>query len=478
MVFFWSNPVRNSLRLALFAVPVLLVLWLLLHGLQWRNHWERVQARGSLVVAVRESEGIYWPEDQRYVGLEHDLLEQLADDLNVNVQLFSVTDTADLYRALASGAVDFALPGTTLTDAHQFIAGTPYLNSRVGLVRAMGRRDERPATNRVALLDPFAHDWVLTQLSESNNAELAPQGSESAAELMTRIELGELEMAVMDRRDFLVQRPFFPNQWFSPLNEQPRPISPLFRNQTDHSLIDRVNSAITAMSENGRLNRLQDRHLGHTADFDYVGNVTFERHMRTRLPTFADSFRAQADITGLDWRLLASVAYQESHWRANAVSPTGVRGIMMVTLQTARDMGISNRLDPDQSIEAGSRFLAGIKARLPERITEPDRTWMALAAYNVGPGHLEDARRITETQDGDPDSWIDVRQHLPKLALKAWYPWTEHGYARGHEPVVYVANIRRYYNLMRRAFPQATEHSGGQPLNTLPMPGLPVEPVF
>lgn len=478
MAFFWSNPIRNSLRLALISLPILLVVWLLLQGLQWRNHWERVQARGSLVVAVRESEGVYWPEDQRHVGLEHDLLEQLASDLDVNVQLFSVTDTADLYRALSSGAVDLALPGTTLTDSHQFLAGTPYLQSRVGLVRAMGRRDEEDTSRRVALLDPFAHDWVLNQLREDNNARLAPQGSESAAELMTRIELGELEMAVMDRRDFLVQRPFFPNQWFSPLSDDARPISPLFRDQADRSLFEQINQAIEAMQTSGRLDRLQDQHLGHTADFDYVGNVTFERHMNTRLPRFADNFRTQAEITGLDWRLLASVGYQESHWRANAVSPTGVRGIMMVTLQTARDMGIDNRLDPQQSIQAGSRYLARIKSTLPARITEPDRTWMALAAYNVGPGHLEDARRITENQGDDPDSWIDVRSHLPKLALKAWYPWTEHGYARGHEPVVYVANIRRYYNLMRRAFPQSTEHNAGQPLNTLPMPGLPVEPVF
>jgi membrane-bound lytic murein transglycosylase F len=225
--------------------------------------------------------------------------------------------------------------------------------------------------------------------------------------------------------------------------------------------------------------RLQDRYLGHTRDFDYVGTLTFERQIESRLPEFEGYFREQAEITGLDWRLLAAVAYQESHWRRNAVSPTGVKGIMMVTLATAGDMGIENRLDPAQSIQAGSQYLASLNRRMPQRIQEPDRTWMALASYNVGAGHLEDARIITETLDDDPDSWIDVRQHLPKLALKEWHPYTRYGYARGHEPVVYVANIRRYYNVLQRAFPE-TDSEDADPLSdrleALPLPGLTVTP--
>ncbi|GGX69712.1 membrane-bound lytic murein transglycosylase MltF [Saccharospirillum salsuginis] len=476
---YWRNPLHIGLRVLLTTLLLAGLGLVVAQGFEWHSHWDRIRDRGVLTVALRESEGVYWPTDQRYSGLEMELLQKLGERLNLRVQLFSVTETQDLYRALASGAVDMALPGTTTGyNSTAFMPGLPYLMSDVGLVRSMAARKPELERQHIALLDPVNHDWLARRLA-SRHPGLTFEGLTGAptAELMTRIELDELDMALMDERDFRVQRPFFPDQRFDTLTDQPRPVSPLFRQSRDRSLLNRVNDVLRELRASGQLERLRDRHLGHTGDFDYVGTLTFERHMQSRLPDFLDLFKAEAEATGMDWRLLAAVAYQESHWRARAVSPTGVKGIMMVTLTTAREMGIDNRLDPAQSIRAGSRYLDGLRERMPERITEPDRTWMALAAYNVGSGHLEDARIITESQGDDPDAWIDVRSHLPKLALKAWYPWTKHGYARGHEPVVYVANIRRYYNLLRRAFPdEIRDEREGESLDQLPFPGLPVTP--
>ena len=476
---YWLNPLHTGLR-ALLTTLLLAGLGLVVaQGFEWHSHWDRVRERGVLTVALRESEGVYWPTDQHYSGLEMELLQELGARLNLRVQLFSVTEPKDLYRALASGAVDMALPGTTTGyNSTEFMTGLPYLMSDVGLVRPMAARKPELEHQHIALVDPVNHDWLAQRLS-SRHPGLTFGGLTGAptAELMTRIEFGELDMALMDERDYRVQRPFFPDQRFDTLTDQPRPVSPLFRHSRDRTLLNRVNDVIRELSASGQLERLRDRHLGHTGDFDYVGTLTFERHMQSRLPGFMDLFKAEAETTGMDWRLLAAVAYQESHWRSRAVSPTGVKGIMMVTLTTAREMGIDNRLDPAQSIRAGSRYLNRLRERMPVRIPEPDRTWMALAAYNVGAGHLEDARIITESQGDDPDAWIDVRSHLPKLALKAWYPWTKHGYARGQEPVVYVANIRRYYNLLRRAFPdQIRDEQAGESLEQLPFPGLPVTP--
>ena len=87
--------------------------------------------------------------------------------------------------------------------------------------------------------------------------------------------------------------------------------------------------------------------------------------------------------------------------------------------------------------------------KVPERIGEPDRTWLAIAAYNVGFGHLEDARIITEIQGGDPDSWQEVRERLPLLSEPKWFERVPRGYARGREPMVYVDNVRRYYDILR-----------------------------
>ncbi len=121
---------------------------------------------------------------------------------------------------------------------------------------------------------------------------------------------------------------------------------------------------------------------------------------------------------------------------------------MMLTRATASDLKLEDRVDPHSSINGGTKYFLTMLEKIPERIREPDRTWMALASYNVGFGHLEDARILTQNAGGNPDTWLDVRKHLPLLSNRKWYEKTRHGYARGMEPVVYVQNIRNYFDLL------------------------------
>jgi membrane-bound lytic murein transglycosylase F len=173
------------------------------------------------------------------------------------------------------------------------------------------------------------------------------------------------------------------------------------------------------------------------------------QHIEQRLPRYQAWFEKAGKDSGIDWRLLAAIGYQESHWNPKAVSPTGVRGLMMLTQDTMKQLGIDkSRHDPQASIEGGARYIRRVKKRLPKRIKNPDRTWMALAAYNIGFGHLEDARILTQDDGADPDKWIDVKKYLPRLSQKKWYKKARHGYARGQEPVRYVENIRSYYDIL------------------------------
>ena len=172
------------------------------------------------------------------------------------------------------------------------------------------------------------------------------------------------------------------------------------------------------------------------------------RQIRERLPALRDYCESAAEEYALDWRLLAAVGYQESHWNPDAVSRTGVRGIMMLTQRTARQLGVTDRVDPEQSIFGGARYLRDMEARIPERIEQPDRLWLALAAYNIGFGHLEDARILTEIRGGDPDRWVDVRESLPLLTQERWHSQTRYGYARGYEPVDYVENVRTFFEIL------------------------------
>jgi membrane-bound lytic murein transglycosylase F len=198
---------------------------------------------------------------------------------------------------------------------------------------------------------------------------------------------------------------------------------------------------------NASLASLRDRYFSHVEEYEPVGTFTFMEQMRERLPEVRPLFERASLETGLDWRLLAAVGYQESHWNPNAVSRTGVRGLMMLTRPTARQLGV-DRNDPEQSALGGARYLASMIERLPDRIQRPDRLWLALAAYNIGLGHLEDARILTERRGGDPDRWVDVREILPLLTQQRWFSQTRFGYARGYEAVDYVENIRTFYEIL------------------------------
>jgi len=177
---------------------------------------------------------------------------------------------------------------------------------------------------------------------------------------------------------------------------------------------------------------------------------TFLKHIRTRLPNYRVEFQQAEENTGIPWVLLASMSYQESKWNRRAISPTGVRGLMMLTRSTAADLGIQNRLDPKKSIAGGARYLSRLLSRLPKTIQHQDRLDMALASYNVGLGHLKDARLLGRRLGKNPNSWTDVKEVLPLLAKKKYYQDLPHRYARGWEPVQYVKRIREYRKILEQ----------------------------
>jgi membrane-bound lytic murein transglycosylase F len=129
---------------------------------------------------------------------------------------------------------------------------------------------------------------------------------------------------------------------------------------------------------------------------------------------------------------------------------------MQLTEDTARSLGVADRLDPKAATIGAAKYLADLKRKLPARIAEPDRTWLALAAFNIGVGHLEDARILAKRLKLNPDLWSDVRTVLPLLAEPDYYIMLKNGYARGGMPVAFVGRVRGYYDILLRT--QAEEH--------------------
>ena len=220
-------------------------------------------------------------------------------------------------------------------------------------------------------------------------------------------------------------------------------------------MIRAANLFLENMRETGELDRLVERYYGAATKFDYVNVKTFRRRVKSVLPRYEALFRQAGAEYGLDWRLLAAQSYQESYWKPGAVSPTGVEGLMQLTEATAEFIDVEDRTDPRQSVLGGARYLRSLRDRIHESVTEPDRTWFALAAYNVGLGHLLDARALARRLNKDPDRWTSVKTMLPLLSQPQWYTKTKHGQARGYEAVAYVTRIRSFYDILAELRPES-----------------------
>ena len=230
----------------------------------------------------------------------------------------------------------------------------------------------------------------------------------------------------------------------------------------------KVNAFIQRVQRDGTLARLEDRYFGHLRRLSQADIVKFLGEVELTLPKYRRYFQAAQALTGLDWRLIAAVAYHESHWDPNATSYTNVRGIMMLTEDTADRLEIDNRLDPAQSILGGARYINLLKDQLPPEVEEPDRTWQALAAYNIGPGHFSAARALARQLKADPNAWYELKQVLPKLSQAKYAQQFKTGRARGGEAVILVENIRSYYNiLLRNAAPFAPTSASAASLKRL-----------
>ncbi|WP_290652340.1 membrane-bound lytic murein transglycosylase MltF, partial [Aquisalimonas sp.] len=305
-----------------------------------------------------------------------------------------------------------------------------------------------------------AHIKVLADSkAEDRMRDIDPAGEEinwfatrttSVQDLLYGVWTREIDLTVVDSNELALNRSYYPELQVGFTFDEPRALAWAFLDSGDDSLHEAAEDFLDRIRNDGTLDGVRERYYGYLSGFDYVGARIFLRHVTERLPDYREDFQRAAQEHDLDWRLLAALSYQESHWDPGAVSRTGVRGMMMLTQRTAGQLGVENRRDATQSIEGGARYLRSLKDRLPERIEDPTRTWMALAAYNVGMGHLQDARALTKQQGKDPDNWAHLREHLPLLSRPEWYQQTRYGYARGWEPVHYVRGVRSYYERLLR----------------------------
>jgi membrane-bound lytic murein transglycosylase F len=411
---------------------------------------QQIHARGELRVVTLNTPTSYYLGAHGPQGFEYRLVSAFAARLGVKLVVQAVADTAAVRAALRHGHADLAAAQISSDPKWLSIgqATETYQNLTQLVVQGRGRARPRDVTSlRGAHLVVRADSpqlGMLRLIQRNGVPDLKwTEVSPNKADLLKLVSDGDADYAVMDANEYEFAQYLYPEASIAFKLPDTRPLQWIVRSGAS-DLAQEANQFFADANSSGQLARIAQDASSESREFDYGDAHRFQADVAARLSDLRELFEEAGQATGLDWRLLAAVGYQESKWQMQASSSDGARGIMMLTSDAATAVGVTDRSDQRQNILGGAKYLAQAMLSIPKRIAEPDHTWLALAAYNAGIGHLEDARILAQMRGKDPDSWSDVRDQLPLLAEETWYSRLKRGYARGWEPARFVDQVRQY----------------------------------
>lgn len=415
-----------------------------------RNALDQIRSSGELHLVGVSSPGTFFQQDGHIHGLQYELARQFANELGVKLVVDPVESPQRVLHAIRRNQAQLALTGITAEDPRlkRLRVSDPVIEVRQQLVQ---RNDQIPPASLqdlggrvIGVMAGTAEATHLkNQLRGVDGVKLVELRQGQTLDLLSLLDEGRIDFVAVNSQDFDAFRPLFPALRDSLSLDRTDGVSWVFLKSQDQSLYQAAQDFLARKQADGTLQRLTDFYSNGNV-FDSYGARSFSRDIAKRLPRYQGDFEKQSRAQGLDWRLLAAISYQESKWNPDAVSPTGVRGLMMLTSSTAAAMGVKDRTHAGESIQGGTAYFKQIHDKVPASVPEPDRTWMALAAYNMGPGHMIQARKLTKRLKGDPDSWLDVSRNLRQLAQenrRRGKPAPDVGQA-----LHYVQQVRRYYD--------------------------------
>jgi membrane-bound lytic murein transglycosylase F len=421
-------------------------------------------AANALIVVVRPGPTTWFAgENGRPVGLDHDLIERFASEQKLPLMVVVAQNATQLMSKVGRGEAHigagglFQLPPpdahATSSDGARVLWSDGYHSVEPVLVYNSDSYKPQSWSDLDGAAIAYAeHTGLEASIAAVRNAHpevrWKPLDPPSADALIAQVSEGDVDYAIVASSDAAAMRNVyldfdvaFP---VGPRRELAWAVSP-----GHPELRAAVDQFFKRLRADGTLARYAERYFG-ARDIERIDAGIFRDRIDKTLPQYRPYFYEAQAQTGIEWRLLAAVAYQESQWDPVATSETGVRGLMQLTEDTARKLGVADRLDAKSSALGAARYLRELKEKLPARIGEPDRTWLALAAFNIGIAHLEDARILAQRQKLNPDLWSDVKKTLPLLAQQDYFLLAKNGYARGGMPVAFVDRVRAYYDVLLR----------------------------
>lgn len=445
---------KNLFNNLLIAISLLVVTLLTTSFGPWMN--KKVVAnlppvQKTITVLTLKSPLIYQKRGPDVFGIDYDLLQSFSAHAGYKLKFIVYDAAEDLINDFKAGKGDLVAGRLNLNffDYWTFSSGPLFEESALDLIcRRKDRIDSIADMNNRMILTPRAHmKWLDVNITKSRHAIFWNDSNRSTFAHFQQIQKGKADCAVAEHYEGLAVLRNFPSLEIKFRVSEPVGLSWIQRKDNRELKIAMANWYLEN-SRNGEIMAITDRYKSHLYELSINDFRTFWKRVRTILPTYKRAFKKAAKKYKLPWQLLAAVSYQESHWNPAAKSFTGVRGFMQLTKDTAKYLGVEDRTDVEQAINGGAKYLRMLFNRTPKHLAYKERLSLALAAWNVGVGHLKDAQGLALKMSRNPHHWSHLQQVLPLLAEETYYSELKHGKARGAEPVQFVRRVRNFYDLL------------------------------
>jgi len=418
------------------------------------SNWDLIQKRGVLIYGTRASLLSYFKSGDDIIGYEYQLLKKFTEAKGLQLKTKLYDSNGDLFDDLENGKIDIASGHLTVTKARaeKFSFTTPISQTNIDLITHFEHRNKTDLLDfqkkHGVIIENSSYQELLSELPNFKPTKLSTSADLSLFDIIRKINSKEIDYTFGDSEIIDIYQHFIPGIYQVIQLSEATDTAFMLRQNRSKDLKQLLDEFITQAKQTDLLKELKGQIMVHIPDIDKANTVTFFDKLQTTWPEIKDLVYQVAEENDFDIALLAAISYQESHWEVNAKSFTGVKGLMMLTESAAQDMNVEDRTDPKQSLEGGIRYLRHMQNKIPDRIEEPHKTLMALAAYNIGFGHLEDARILTQKAGKNPDNWFEIEPFLAKLNNPSIKHELKRGNADGYTAVIYVNNIMTFKQLM------------------------------
>ena len=422
---------------------------------------EKIQEKGRLDVVILNSPTTYYAGTEKEMGFDYDLISAFAKEIDVDLKLTVVFTVSEALQKSREGVGDITVAGLTITDERkkEFKFGPQYHTVQEQLIcssqlfkkKSFPRHVEDLVNLNILTGKDTSYETTLKKLkSEVNGFDFNVTTEYSTEQLLDLAHKQEIDCTVADSSVFRINQRYYPKLVRALVLSERKSLAWIIRDDEDQSVNEALYKWLNKYERSGKMAELRDHYFTFLSIFDYYDTSIFYKRLEERLPKYKKYFVGAGKKYDIPWMVLAAQSYQESHWNPNATSHTGVRGMMMLTNNTAKLLGVKNRIDVKQSIYGGAKYLRVIEAKLPPEIKGKNRWAFTLASYNVGYGHILDAQELARKLNRDPYSWIAMKEVLPLLTQKKYFRKLKYGYARGNEPVKYVDAIQNYFDIIQK----------------------------